>query len=427
MLKRRALLVAFALVVPLSLGGCDEDFCRASNSDPVGALIQGLLCAGNLPGGRGANDPPTASFTVDPVRVEAGATVRLDASGSSDPDGQIVRYRWDLDDRPNLIFPSAGRPFEIDAGDEPVTRQPIVRSEELGTPFSDEGRLIALRVIDDSGASVEARREIVIARDPMPIARFTISPNPAFVGQSVFFHGGDSIDAQSWSWDLDGDGTFEVGPSPQPTTSRTYTTPGTRSVQLRINTGTSAAPDTETIALSVLANTARGSVASASAARRAPAPRFSARLRRVSLPIDLGSPIRRGALTRVRPFLARGRLVAPTRGLGALRPFRRSRWVARLSLSANGRTAKARLRGLALATFAKGGGRACVRLSMTTRGGRSPAGRVRVLGGSGPAAQLGGRGRFTFRFRDGAPRLAGRLKARSVSPRPLPAACKRLG
>jgi hypothetical protein len=423
-LKRRALLIAFALVVPLGLGGCDKDFCKGSNPDPLGALFQGLLCAGNKPAV--GNGLPTASFTVDPGRVENGGTVTLDASGSSDPDGQIVSYRWDLDDRPNLIFPSEGRPFEVRAGDEPVTRQRIFRSE-LGTPFTDEGRLIALRVTDDSGASVETRREVVIARVPSPIARFTISPNPAFVGQSVFFDGGDSIDAQSWSWDLDGNGTFEVGPTPERTTSRTYDTPGVRSVQLRINTGTSAAPDTETIDLNVVPNTARRSGASASAARRARGPRFSARLGRVSFPSDLGSPIRRGALTRVQPFTARGRLVAPKRGLGALRPFRRSRWVARLSLSANGRTGRARLRGLALATFAKGGGRACVRLSMATRGGRSPAGKVRVLGGSGPAAQLGGRGRFTFRFRDGEPRLAGRLKARTVSPRPLPAACERLG
>jgi hypothetical protein len=426
-LKRRALLVACALVLPLGLGGCEENYCRLSNEDPVGALFQGLLCLGNKPAGRIDNTDPTASFEVDPLRVENGGTVTLDASGSSDPDGRIVRYRWELDGLPNQVFPFLGGAFfEIDAKQEPVTQQRIFRSV-FAPPSRDQGRLIALRVTDDRGASAERQREIVIARESDPTARFTITPNPAFVGQSVFFDGGSSTDAQSWSWDLDGDGTFEVLPAPTATTSRTYTTAGVRRVQLRINFGTSAPADTAAIDLRVLPNATSQSGASAHAAGRARGRRFSARLGRMSLPTDLGRPLRRGATTVVRPLEASGRLIARRRGLGPLRRFRRSRWAARLNLSANGQTGRARLRGLALATFAKRAGRACVRFSMATRAGRSPAGRITVLGGSGPAARLGGRGRFSFRFRDGAPRLAGRLRARAVSHRPLPAACKLLG
>lgn len=43
------------------------------------------------------NQPPDAQLTHRPGSVEPGETVVLDASGSDDPDGSIVIYRWDFD------------------------------------------------------------------------------------------------------------------------------------------------------------------------------------------------------------------------------------------------------------------------------------------------------------------------------------------
>ena len=43
------------------------------------------------------NQPPTASFTATPNPVVQGLPASFNASGSSDPDGKIAKYEWDLD------------------------------------------------------------------------------------------------------------------------------------------------------------------------------------------------------------------------------------------------------------------------------------------------------------------------------------------
>jgi PKD repeat protein len=44
------------------------------------------------------NEGPSAAFDVSPPSPRVGTTVLLDAQDSGDPDGSVVRYRWDVDD-----------------------------------------------------------------------------------------------------------------------------------------------------------------------------------------------------------------------------------------------------------------------------------------------------------------------------------------
>jgi PKD repeat protein len=70
------------------------------------------------------NTPPTAAFTASPEVPSPGDTVTLDASGSSDSDGSIVSYNWDLND--DGEFEETGETTEVTfdaAGSYDVTLQ----------------------------------------------------------------------------------------------------------------------------------------------------------------------------------------------------------------------------------------------------------------------------------------------------------------
>ena len=67
---------------------------RASNlAAGASSSVTGVFAAPNLL----FDEPPTGSVTMSPDPPRVGQVVTLDASGSADADGQIVRYEWDLD------------------------------------------------------------------------------------------------------------------------------------------------------------------------------------------------------------------------------------------------------------------------------------------------------------------------------------------
>jgi YD repeat-containing protein len=92
--------------------------------------------------------PPVASFTVSPQSVETGQPASFDASGSSDPDGSVQRYQWDLDGNGS---------YETDTGSSPQTSR----------FYGDPGNVIVgLLVTDDEGKTATTERTLTITQAP---------------------------------------------------------------------------------------------------------------------------------------------------------------------------------------------------------------------------------------------------------------------
>ncbi len=178
---------------------------------PVGVLIDG-------------NDPPEASFTATPNPTSAGSTVAFDASGTTDSDGTIVKYEWDLD---------GNGTFETDTGTSTTVSKPYLNPEEVS---------VRLRVTDSGGATDQAVRVLVVSSgapgNKAPQAAFAISPNPAPVESAVTFNGSGSSDPDGsvvkYEWDLDGNGSYETSTGSSPVASRSYPSEGNRQVGLRV-------------------------------------------------------------------------------------------------------------------------------------------------------------------------------------------------
>jgi PKD domain len=81
------------------------------------------------------NREPVAALSVSPAKVAGGRQVRLDASGSRDPEGLQLRYAWDLDGNGS---------FETDGGTTPT----ITHAYSRTTTFTPR-----VRASDPHGAS----------------------------------------------------------------------------------------------------------------------------------------------------------------------------------------------------------------------------------------------------------------------------------
>jgi PKD repeat protein len=185
----------------------------------------------------GGGEPPLASFSAAPNPALTSETVNLDASGSSDPDGSIVKYEWDLD---------ANGGFETETGSEPLA------TKSFATAGSYDVRL---RVTDSSGNKSSTLRTIVVT-NRAPVSSFTATPGSVNKGQTVMFNGSASSDPDGsilkYEWDLDGNGSFETNTGTTPTTSRSYSAAGTVETKLRVTDdkgATSVSAKTVTVTL----------------------------------------------------------------------------------------------------------------------------------------------------------------------------------
>ncbi len=119
-----------------------------------------------------ANQPPQAAFQAVPESGEAPLAVAFDASGSSDPDGQVVAYAWEFGDSGSGTGASVQHTFDT-AGTYTVT----------------------LTVTDDDGATDVATAEISVTidtSDPSAVAPpLAAGKNGSVAAATAFLYTGD--------------------------------------------------------------------------------------------------------------------------------------------------------------------------------------------------------------------------------------------
>jgi YVTN family beta-propeller protein len=165
---------------------------------------------------------PTA-VTNGPYAAVEGATVTLDGSGSSDIDGTIVTYAWDL---------NGDAAFDDATG---VTAMKVFQENGLYT--------IGLMVTDDDGLTAAVTSEVTVT-NAVPIVGAISAPiEPtqvsAAISTSSSFTDEGTLDTHTaqWSW---GDGTTSAGTVTESSGSGTvtgthsYTTPGVYTVELSV-------------------------------------------------------------------------------------------------------------------------------------------------------------------------------------------------
>jgi PKD repeat protein/plastocyanin len=146
-----------------------------------------------------ANVAPTAAFTASCVKLACTLT-----DGTTDGDGLVTAWAWDLGDGTTSVEPSPGHTFAADGS-----------------------YLVSLTATDDAGAvSAPFTMVVTVAENFAPAAAFTASCSRL---DCTFTDGATDVDGAivSWSWDF-GDGTTSTDPSP----AHSYAEGGTYTVAL---------------------------------------------------------------------------------------------------------------------------------------------------------------------------------------------------
>lgn len=181
----------------------------------LAAGLSGVLTAGavRFAVGRGAavGIPPTADFSFSPSSPTTGDEVMFDASGSTDPDGNIVDFSWDLGDGTTATGPTVSHTY-TSAGTFDVT----------------------LTVTDDDDNTATTTKTVSVGDvNEAPTAAFDLVTAQPSAADPVEFDGGQSSDPDgmiaSYEWQF-GDGGTGTGQL----VSHTYSVAADYVVQLTV-------------------------------------------------------------------------------------------------------------------------------------------------------------------------------------------------
>ena len=187
-------------------------------------------------GGGGTNQPPTAVATATPTSGAAPLAVTFNGAGSSDPNGSVTGYAWDLDGDGQF--------------DDSTAQNPQHTYAAAGT-FT-----VRLRVTDNQGAQDDSDPLTITvssgANQP-PTAVATATPTSGAAPLAVTFNGAGSSDPNGsvtgYAWDLDGDGQFDDSTAQNP--QHTYAAAGTFTVRLRVTDNQGAQDDSDPLTITV--------------------------------------------------------------------------------------------------------------------------------------------------------------------------------
>ena len=163
------------------------------------------------------NVPPVADLQSSVESGRAPLYVEFNASGSTDPDGEIVLYEWDFD---------GDGTYDEDSGQYPYAEY----------TYTEEGFYIAaVRVTDDGGLTDVAILTVNAFGNQPPVADFTwFEVNPWY---TLDFDASASYDLDGdivlYEWDFTDDGVYDYGDA-APFASYFYERPGTYTCRLRV-------------------------------------------------------------------------------------------------------------------------------------------------------------------------------------------------
>ena len=197
----------------------------------------------------GATDPDSATITVaeppnvaptadagGPYSGTVGDTIALSGTGSSDTDGTIDAYAWDLDN---------------DGQYDDASGATVNFAATAAGSFT-----IGLRVTDDDGATDTDTATITVAEPPnvAPTAHAG-GPYSGTVGDTIALSGTSSTDTDgtidAYAWDLDNDGQYDDASGA--TVNFAATAAGSFTIGLRV-TDDDGATDTDSATVTVSSN-----------------------------------------------------------------------------------------------------------------------------------------------------------------------------
>lgn len=172
----------------------------------IDADADGNVSVGDVRLGPPGQDP-VASFTFTPSDPQADEAITFDASGSEDPDGTVVTYRWNFDD-----------------GTTRSTSDPT-----LTYTYDDPGlRSVQLEVEDDDGRTDTTSEFVPVD----PTAACEASPRTVEPGESVTLDASAS-NADQVEFDKEGDGATDHVDDQDFVWVTSYSAPGTYQPQVQ--------------------------------------------------------------------------------------------------------------------------------------------------------------------------------------------------